>query len=84
MICTDKNKDRISFSVVSFAVDNFLSDCVLLFLLKYLFVVSYMKDFLIFSHKNKVFGLSYQQILKLMQQEFQERNILDSQSKPVV
>lgn len=34
--------------------------------------------------KNKIFCLSYQQILKLMQQEFQERNILDSQSKPVV
>eukprot|EP00112_Aurelia_sp_Birch-Aquarium-sp1_P016466 Seg3736.2 transcript_id=Seg3736.2/GoldUCD/mRNA.D3Y31 product="Engulfment and cell motility protein 1" protein_id=Seg3736.2/GoldUCD/D3Y31 len=34
--------------------------------------------------KNKVFSLSYQQILKLMQQEFQERNILDSQSRPVV
>ncbi|XP_065065282.1 engulfment and cell motility protein 2-like isoform X2 [Rhopilema esculentum] len=34
--------------------------------------------------KNKVFGLSYQQVLKLMQQEFQERNILDSQSRPVV
>jgi len=34
--------------------------------------------------KNKLFGLSYQQIIKLMDQEFQERNILDSQSKPVV
>lgn len=34
--------------------------------------------------KTKVFSLSYQQILQLMQQEFQERNILDSQSKPVV
>eukprot|EP00794_Sanderia_malayensis_P019162 gene19162-21082_t len=34
--------------------------------------------------KNKLFSLSYQQILKLMQREFQERNILDSQSKPVV
>ncbi|XP_065676231.1 engulfment and cell motility protein 1-like [Hydra vulgaris] len=34
--------------------------------------------------KNKAFSLTYQQILRMMQQEAQERNILDSQTKPVI
>ncbi|XP_066912124.1 engulfment and cell motility protein 1-like [Clytia hemisphaerica] len=34
--------------------------------------------------KTKAFSLTYQQFLKLMQQEAQERNILDSQTKPVM
>ena len=34
--------------------------------------------------KTKAFSLPYQQILRLMQQEAQERNILDSQTKPVI
>jgi len=34
--------------------------------------------------KTKAFSLTYQQVLRLMQQEAQERTILDSQSKPVM
>lgn len=34
--------------------------------------------------KTKAFSLTYQQFLRLMQQEAQERNILDSQTKPVM